>query len=165
MPPNEQMFKIHGYSGPCPKPVSPTPPPARGEEDKRVRAIAEDGSRVEYEALEVCEDGKTRVYSREARTLARRVLELESTLTATEARLAEAENTAKGLGIALGEALSQRDAAVAIAREAVDGMEELPAVPTTTPRSCLSAPPSPASGNGGGCEPAPHPRPGARDHP
>lgn len=25
MPPNEQMFKFHGYSGPCPKPPLPKP--------------------------------------------------------------------------------------------------------------------------------------------
>jgi hypothetical protein len=31
MPPGEEMFKFHGYSGPCPKPIRdthPTPPPA-----------------------------------------------------------------------------------------------------------------------------------------
>ena len=26
MPPGEQMFKFHGYSGPCPKPPLPQPP-------------------------------------------------------------------------------------------------------------------------------------------
>lgn len=28
MPPGEEMFKFHGYSGPCPKPPLPTQRPA-----------------------------------------------------------------------------------------------------------------------------------------
>ncbi len=27
MPPGEEMFKFHGYSGPCPRPPLPTQPP------------------------------------------------------------------------------------------------------------------------------------------
>jgi len=35
MPPGEEMFSYHGYSGPCskpPKPTPPTPPPASEDE-------------------------------------------------------------------------------------------------------------------------------------
>ncbi|MCV5968908.1 hypothetical protein, partial [Lactococcus petauri] len=29
MPPGEEVFKYHGYSGPCPKPLATTPSEAR----------------------------------------------------------------------------------------------------------------------------------------
>ena len=35
MPPGEEMFKYHGYSGPCPKPPLPKP-----ETDRTAREIA-----------------------------------------------------------------------------------------------------------------------------
>jgi hypothetical protein len=39
MPKGEEMFKFHGYSGPCPKPAQPTPP-AEGETAEGLSAIA-----------------------------------------------------------------------------------------------------------------------------
>lgn len=32
MPPGEEMFRFHGYSGPCPKPLLPSPAPANAGE-------------------------------------------------------------------------------------------------------------------------------------
>lgn len=40
MPPGEQMFKYHGYSGPCPKPPLPTQGP-RTDLGKLLRAIVQ----------------------------------------------------------------------------------------------------------------------------
>jgi hypothetical protein len=45
MPPNEEMFKFHGYSGSCPKPMLPRKP----------------FGQVAYEAYCLATDGKSRV--------------------------------------------------------------------------------------------------------
>lgn len=39
MPPGEEMFQYHGYSGPCPTPPKPNPPPASEDHDWRNVAI------------------------------------------------------------------------------------------------------------------------------
>lgn len=51
MPPNEEMFKFHGYSGPCPKP--PLPKQKTGIEliaDERQRQIRVEGWTAEHDA-------------------------------------------------------------------------------------------------------------------
>lgn len=45
MPPNEQMFKFHGYSGPCPKPV-------KSQEEIEKEHKEADKKRVEQAARE-----------------------------------------------------------------------------------------------------------------
>ncbi len=63
MPPGEQMFKFHGYSGPCPKPFLPKPENAAKETarvvldricayDEVCKRYGSDGNREPYFDIE-----------------------------------------------------------------------------------------------------------------
>lgn len=55
MPKGEEMFKFHGYSGPCPKPPMPRPPSeidrlraALAAHDRRIEALCNAINRVRF---------------------------------------------------------------------------------------------------------------------
>lgn len=49
MPPGEEMFKYHGYSGDCPKPPLPKPAPAAGEAERLASDLYARADEVERE--------------------------------------------------------------------------------------------------------------------
>lgn len=142
MPPNEQMFKYHGFSGPCPK------PPLKAEQveqsadwwmeradregDHAVGAVggavpmsdlSDDPVRETAERLiqNLDEQGECDATDDEVEFLAREVLALRE-------RVAASERGLEGRVVLTDEdyaaLIRQRDEAVAVAREAVETMEE-----------------------------------------
>jgi hypothetical protein len=54
MPKGEEMFKFHGYSGPCPKPPKPAEPTALDAAEHRIRDLESRLAELERRARAVC---------------------------------------------------------------------------------------------------------------